>query len=272
MQTFMKKFNKHLLTISLIAFLSACNSSKKDADNKVAHNPSELYSEGNLAIKESKYKSAIKSFETIEREHPASPLAPEATVKKAYSFYLDDEFDDAIFTVEDFLKQYPSHHSVAYMYYLKALCYYDQIVDIGRDQQLTREALEALEEVVTRFPDSEYANDAKLKIDLAFNQLAGKEMNIGLSYLHKGNLIAALNRFKVVVSEYDTTIFVPEALYRMTEIYYSLGAIDQAKKYVSVLGYNYPNNKWYSKAYNLLESNINEPQPSITKRIISKIW
>lgn len=149
MQTFMKKFNKQLLTVSLIALLSACSTSKKDADNKVANNPSELYSEGNAAINESKYKTAVKSFETIEREHPASPLAPEATIRKAYSLYLDDEFDDAIFTVEDFLKQYPSHHSVAYMYYLRALCYYDRIVDIGRDQQMTREALDALEEVVT---------------------------------------------------------------------------------------------------------------------------
>ncbi len=268
----MKILKKYLLTLTLATLLSACSTGKKDNEEAITHDPSQLYRDGNLAIQESKYKTAIKNFETIEREHPASAFASEASIKKAYSFYLNDEFDEAIFTVEDFLKQYPSHSGVAYMYYLKALCYYDQIVDIGRDQQLTQEALEALEEVVTRFPDSEYANDAKLKIDLAFNQLAGKEMNIGVSYLHKGKVIAALNRFRTVVTYYDTTIFVPEALYRMTEIYYSLGAVDQAKKYAAVLGYNYPNNKWYKKAYDLLESNISEPKTSITKKIINKIW
>lgn len=268
----MKKFNNKILALSLITFISACSSNKKDEDNLITNDPLKLYKEGNLAINESKYKTAIKTFEAIEREHPASPLAPEATIKKAYSFYLNDEFDEAIFTIEDFLKQYPNHPSAAYMHYLKALCYYDQMVDVGRDQQLTADALNALEEVINRYPESEYASDAKLKMELAFNQLAGKEMDIGLFYLNKGELIAAINRFKTVVTQYDTSIFTPEALYRLTEIYYSLGVIDQAKKYASVLGYNYPSNKWYIKAYHLLESNISEPKTSITKKIISKIW
>jgi outer membrane protein assembly factor BamD len=266
----MKKFYHLIFILSLASSITACSTSKKD--EKISTDPSILFNEGSNSIREGNYKKATEKFEILEREHPASEYAAESTIRKAYSYYLNGQYDESIFASEDFLKQYPTHKSIPYIYYLKALCYYDQIVDLGRDQQLTQEAFDALEEVIIRFPNSKYANDAKLKRDLAFNQLAGKEMNIGLFYLNKASPTAAINRFKTVIDRYETSIFTPEALYRLTEIYYSLGIVDQAKKYASVLGHNYPSSDWYKKAYKLIESGISEPEQSITKRIISKVW
>jgi outer membrane protein assembly factor BamD len=266
----MKKFAYNLLAFTIFAILTGCSTHKKE--ETTISDPALLFKEGTTAIQEGNYKNAISSFETIEREHPTSKYAAEAAIRRAYSYYLNNAYDDAIFSIEDFLRQYPSHSSVEYMYYLKALCFYEQMVDIERDQQLTQQALEALDQVIVRFPKSKYALDAKFKRDLAFNQLAGKEMKIGMFYLKKGITSGAITRFKTVIDDYDTSIFVPEALYRMVEIYYSLGVNDQAIKYASVLNHNFRTNDWNEKALNLLKHQSNEPEDSLTKKIIRKVW
>lgn len=267
----MKNYFAQLFNLFIIVALTSCSASKED-DNLSIKTPIQLYEQGGSYLRQDDYKAAIKEFEALERGYPASELAPQASVKKAYSFYLNDNFDDVLYTIEDFLKQYPTNPAVPYMYYLKALCYYDQMVDIGRDQHMTELAYQALKEVVTRFPDSQYAKDAKFKMDLALNQLAGKQMSIGFFYLGRKEPIAALNRFAGVVTNYNTSIFTPEALFRMVEVYYSLGVLEQAEKYAAVLKYNYPDSRWYQKAYDLLKLNKFELQTSIGKRIIGKIW
>ncbi len=256
--------------VCLPLILASCSSKEEKVVEST--DPNTLFQEGITALSKDKYNDAITKFETLEREHPASDLASEAQIRRAYSQYLDGNYVSSTLTIEEFLKQYPSHQSAAYMYYLRALCYYDQIVDTGRDQELTIKAIEALRDLTTRYPDSKYAKDAQFKIDYSYNNLAGKEMDIGRFYLSKKQMIAALNRFKVVIDQYQTTIFVPEALYRVTEIYFALGDKQQAQKYAAVLGHNYPNNEWYQKAYGLIEDNTFEGETPWYKKPIKSIW
>jgi outer membrane protein assembly factor BamD len=169
----------------------------------------------------------------------------------AYSLYQGNDYTAAVNALDRFIQLNPSNPNVDYAYYLKGLCYYEQIVDVGRDQKLTRNALESFEEVTRRFPNSKYARDARLKIDLTRNHLAGKEMSIGRWYLQRGQYLAAINRFQRVVEQYDTTEQVPEALLRLTEAYVALGLKAEAKRTASVLGYNYPGTEWYQDAYAL---------------------
>ncbi len=235
---------------ALISSLIGCSSfDKKD---EIITNPDTLFEEGLTETIQGNYATAAERFETLEREHPASQLSPEAHIRRAYVYYLEGKFEIAVLTIEEFLKQHPAHKSIAYMYYLRALCYYDQIVDIGRDQQFTYKAIAALKEVLARFPQTQYARDAQLKFEYATNTLAGKEMEIGRFYLNQNQLVSALNRFKTVVSDFQNSIFIEEALYRVAEIFYTLGDDVQAKHYAAVLGHNYPNSSWYNKAYSLI--------------------
>jgi outer membrane protein assembly factor BamD len=268
----MALFTRHtvvLFSLMLAFFLVGCSST--DDDKMTITDPKVLFDQGLGELVKDNYQEAVVKFELVEREHPASYLASEAQVRKAYSYYLDEKFDLAIMVIDDFVKQYPAHTSVSYMYYLRGLCYFDQIVDVGRDQQLTNKAVVALNEVITRFPNSKYARDAKLKVEYALNNLAGKEMEIGRFYLNNNDLVAALNRFKAVIEGYQTSIFVTEALYRVAEIYYTLGDIEQAKHYAAVLGYNYPNSEWYEKAYGLIvEKKYGKELPWYEK--VKKVW
>lgn len=263
--------NIRILAAATLLILTACATNTKEEQKKELP-PETLYSRGMQSLQDANYKEAIADFEEIERQHPASDYAAEAVVRKAHALYLRGSYDQAVDTIDAFLVQYPAHHSVAYMYYLKAICLYEQIADVGRDQSITQEAMEALAAVIERFPESNYARDAKMKLDLAFNQLAGKEMEVGRFYLNEQRPTAAINRFQTIVEHYNTSIFIPEALYRLTEIYYSLGVIDQAKKYAAVLGHNHPNTIWYTKAYDLVEHGKTEAETSVGKRIIKKIW
>lgn len=238
-----------LIGMSMFCLIS-CNSSNKKEE--ILTDPNQLFEEGLNETIQGNYSTAAEKFETLEREHPASNLSPEAHIRRAYANYLDGKFEIAILTIEDFIKQHPAHKSVAYMYYLKALCYYDQIVDIGRDQQLTYKAIAALKEVAARFPQTPYTRDAQLKLEYAINTLAGKEMEIGRFYLTQNQLVAALNRFKTVISEFQSSIFIEEALYRVAEIFYTLGDDTQAQHYAAVLGHNYPSSSWYNMAYSLI--------------------
>ncbi|MBM3601928.1 MAG: outer membrane protein assembly factor BamD, partial [Alphaproteobacteria bacterium] len=170
----------------------------------------------------------------------------------AYTHYQNDQYDKALVAVNRFIELHPSNRDVSYAYYLKALCYYERITDVGRDQKMTDDALNALQEVVRRFPESRYARDARLKIDLTRDHLAGKEMTIGRFYLRRGQHLAAINRFKRVVEEYQTTTHVPEALHRLTEAYLALGVRDEAVAAAAVLGHNFPGSDWYQDSYAML--------------------
>jgi outer membrane protein assembly factor BamD len=264
----MRIFLGAILALSLIS----C-SNKKESDLPIADvTPAGLFESGTDAIRKKEYKDAVAAFETIEREHPASEYAADAAVRLAYAQYLRSKYDDALYAIDAFFHQYPSHSAVPYMHYLRAMCFYEQINDVHHDQQVTQDALIAFEQVVRRYPESRYARDAKLKMDLAFNHLAGKEMDIGNFYLQNGQLIAAVNRFKTVVNDYQTTLFIEEALYRLTEIYYAMGVVDQAEKYAAVLGHNHPNSPWFEKARLLIQEGKGGASAPISTKIIKTIW
>ena len=212
----------------------------------------QLYSQGIDQMNAKQYEGAYKTFKDLEQTYPYSALATNAQLMQGYSAYMRNEYTDALGVIDRFIQLHPAYRDIAYVYYLRALCYYEQIADIQRDQRNTQEALSALQEVVTRFPDSPYARDAKLKIDLARDHLAGKEMEIGRYYESQKLYTAAIGRFQRVVYDYQTTNHVPEALQRLTEIYLLLGLPEEARKTAAVLGHNYPGSEWYKDSYNQL--------------------
>ncbi|CAL7962834.1 Outer membrane protein assembly factor BamD [Alphaproteobacteria bacterium] len=249
---------KAFLVGTIICLLAACQHSQKQG-NTIAETPEELYKKS-LAQMEEGSKQAVDELEKMEQYYPASILIPDAQILKAYIYYSYKKFDDAISAIDSFTKQYPQHKYADYMYYLKALCYYTEIVDTGRDQKITYEAIEALRTVREKFPNSKYAKDALWKEEYAFNTLAGKEMEVGRFYLKHGNLLSAINRFRTVLYDYDTTIMIPEALYRLVETHYALGITEEALKYAEVLKYNFADNIWHGRAQSLLglEKKVNE--------------
>lgn len=236
--------------IGLGILVSACSSdpNKEYRERDV----STLYNEAVGFLDEKQYRYAAGAFDEVERQHPYSEWARRGQLMSAYSYYMANKYDDAILAAERFIALHPGHKDAAYAYYLTAICYYEQISDIGRDQKLTEQALNALQEVVRRFPDSDYAKDAKLKIDLTQDHLAGKEMEIGRFYERSGEYLAAIRRFRTVVDKYQTTSHVPEALHRLVEANVALGLMTEAQQVAAVLGANYPASKWYKYSYNLL--------------------
>ncbi len=240
-----------LITTMLLLSATSC-ADKKDMK---APEPSveELYNNAMDKLQKKEYKSAVELFEQVERDYPYSSWSVNAQIMEAYSHYSNTDYDDVINVTDRFIKLHPGNKNIAYIYYLRAVSYYEQISDVARDQHTTELALAALKEVVARFPDSDYARDARVKIDLANDHLAGKEMEIGRFYLKNGNILAATNRFRTVVDQYQTTSHTPEALYRLTAAYLTLGIDQEAQKTAAVLGYNYPASKWYRYSYNLLE-------------------
>jgi outer membrane protein assembly factor BamD len=244
---------------SLMLMVAGCGSKDEDDPETIAESNETvdmLYDKAITTFNEKKYKVAIDKFEEVERQHPNSEWAARAQVMAAYSAYRAGQFDDAIVILDRFVKLHPTHASTPYAYYLMAISYYTQISDVGRDQKKTEEARAALKDVVSRFPDSDYARDAQLKYDLTSDHLAGKEMEIGRYYLKRLDYAAALNRFKFVVDHYQTTSHIPEALHRMVECYLKLGVVEEAKKYAAVLGYNYPGSTWYKFSYEMMQGNL----------------
>jgi outer membrane protein assembly factor BamD len=211
-----------------------------------------LYNNGVDALSSKRYKIASQQFDNVEQYYPYSTWATNAQLMHGYSEYLRNNYSDSIAVLDRFIQLHPANRDVAYAYYLRSLSYYEQIADIQRDQKGTQEAMAALQEVVNRFPDSAYARDARLKIDLCRDHLAGKEMDIGRWYESQHLYEAAIGRFQRVVDDYQTTNHVPEALHRLTEIYLLLGLTDQAKKTAAVLGHNYPGSRWYEDSYDAL--------------------
>lgn len=241
-----------LLLCAAAPLLSGCGDSDKDKNTGPAPPVEALYNNGLDALNTRRYSSAGDQFNSLEQNYPFSPWAVNAQIMQAYSQYLQNKYGDAIGTLDRFIQLHPAHRDIAYIYYLRALCYYEQIADIQRDQKGTEQAMAALQEVVTRFPNTGFANDARLKIDLCRDHLAGKEMEIGRYYQKQHLYQAAIGRFQRVVDEYQTTAHVPEALARIVEVYLALGLRDQAKKTAAVLGYNDPGSEWYQESYEKL--------------------
>ncbi|AWK87528.1 outer membrane protein assembly factor BamD [Azospirillum thermophilum] len=264
-----RPFRLPLAAALLATALASCSSTKEDA--YVERPADQLYQQADAAMKEEAYKRAAKLYDEVERQHPYSEWASKAQIMAAYAHYQDLKYDDAILALDRFIQLHPGSPDIAYAYYMRALSYYEQITDVRRDQRMTRLALDALQEVVRRFPDTEYARDAKLKIDLTNDHLAGKEMEVGRFYLRQGQYPAAINRFRVVVENYQTTSHVPEALHRLVECYLALGVTDEAKTAAAVLGHNFPGSEWYTDSYALLVDANLRPERN-EKSWLSKAW
>jgi outer membrane protein assembly factor BamD len=229
-------------------------------DNPPDEPADRLYNEGLYYLNsERKPKEAVKKFEEVDRQHPYSDWARKALIMSAYSYYQSGSYDDCVAAAKRYITLHPGTPDAAYAQYLIGASYYDQIPDITRDQDQTEKAMAALDEVIRKYPDSEYANSAKQKIEVARDQLAGKEMQVGRYYLEKHDYTGAINRFKVVVTKYQTTRHVEEALERLTETYMALGIIDEAQTAAAVLGHNFPDSSWYKHAYALVKSGGREP-------------
>ena len=243
----------------LFAPLGACTLFSKDeilADEP----PEKLYNEGIFLLdKRQDYKAAAKKFEEVERQHPYSDWARKALVMTAYASYSARDYDEAVSAARRYVTLHPGSPDAAYAQFLIGSSYFDQIPDVTRDQSRTEKAIAALEEVSRKFPESEYSTNAKRKIDIARDQLAGKEMTVGRYYMDKKDFTGAINRFKIVVTQYQTTRHVEEALLRLIEAYMALGVASEAQTAAAVLGHNFPDSRWYADAYRLVKSGGLEP-------------
>jgi len=219
----------------------------------VARDVETLYAEAKSRLDRGNATLAAALFDEVERQHPYSPWARRAQLMSSFSYYVARDYNKAIASAQRFLSIHPGNKDAPYAYYLIGLSYYEQISDVHRDQKITEQARIALREVERRFPQSQYASDARIKLDLVNDHLAGKEMEIGRHYARSGQWLAAQLRFQNVVQQYQTTSHAPEALYRLTEANLALGVPQEAVKYAAVLGANYPGSEWYSKAFKLVE-------------------
>jgi outer membrane protein assembly factor BamD len=218
----------------------------------VARDVGTLYSLARQRLDQRRYKEAAVLFDEVERQHPYSVWARRAQLMSAFSYYLDKDYSNSIQSAQRFLSVHPGNRDAPYAYYLVALGYYEQITDVTRDQKITRQALDALGELTRRYPNTRYASDARLKIDLVNDHLAGKEMEVGRFYETRGQWLGATMRFRTVVDSYQQTTHTPEALMRLTETYLALGVPGEAEKAAAVLGANYPGSKWYARSYKLM--------------------
>ncbi len=233
---------------------TACGGGSANEDVAyVARDVESLYSQAQDRLSKGNTLLAAALFDEVERQHPYSPWARRAQLMSAFSYYIARDYNKAIQNSQRFLSIHPGNKDAPYAYYLIALSYYEQISDVNRDQKITEQAQTALREVNRRFPQSEYAADARLKLDLVADHLAGKEMEIGRHYQRSGQWLAADLRFRNVLEQYETTSHTPEALYRLTESSLALGIPEEAVKYTAVLGANYPGSKWYERAFELVE-------------------
>ncbi|MGB7654267.1 MAG: outer membrane protein assembly factor BamD [Novosphingobium sp.] len=221
----------------------------------VARDVDTLYAAAKDRLERGQPMIAAALFDEVERQHPYSPWARRAQLMSSFSYYLAKDYNKSIQAAQRFLSIHPGNRDAPYAYYLISLCYYEQISDVDRDQKITMQAKASLTEVVRRFPNTRYAADAQIKLDLVNDHLAGKEMQIGRYYEKTGKWLAASLRFRNVVQNYQTTSHVPEALFRLVEASLALGVPEEAVKYGAVLGANYPGSKWYEKAYKLIQKN-----------------
>jgi outer membrane protein assembly factor BamD len=273
-----------LLALALLLPLAGCGSywdgrasslGRSPTANAADTAPEALYAAGMEALDARDYVRAGQIFDSIEREHPYSTFATNAKLMSAYAEYSRNRYTEALGALDRFIQLHPAHRDIAYAYYLRALCYYEQNNDTERDQRTTETAMAALQDVVNRFPNTPYARDARLKMDLARDHLAGREMVVGRFYQNRRLHLAAIGRFRRVVEEYQTTNHVPEALHRLTEIYLSLGLVDEARQTASVLGHNYPGSPWYQDSYSLLVEGASPTEgerPSFFRRMLGGLF
>ncbi len=241
--------------------IAACQGSGRSEELAYVERPVErLYTQATRQLDARDYQTAIQLFNEVERQHPYSEWARRSSLMSAFASYESRRFDDAITTSQRYISLNPAGQGAPYAYYLIAVSYFDQIVDVGRDQKTTELARTALQDVVRRFPDTDYARDATVKLDMVRDHLAGKEMEIGRWYLRRNQHLSAVNRFRNVVKEYDTTSHAAEALHRLVETYLSLGLRQEALAAGSVLGYNFPESDWYRDSYRLLTNQGLDPE------------
>ena len=253
-----RRVSLFLAPLFAVALLAGCGSSEEE-EEYVESSVESLYNDAMDLMIQQRLEAAAVMFGEVERQHPYSVWATKAQLMAAYAYYQASDYDDALNALDRFISLHPGNRDVAYAYFLRALSYYEQISDVKRDQMMTELALDAFEEVVRRFPNSKYARDAHIKIDLTFDHLAGKEMDIGRYYLRSGEYLAAINRFRTVVEDYQETTHTPEALHRLVESYVALGLRQEARRTAAVLGYNYPESRWYTDSYQLVEGVELEP-------------
>lgn len=271
----MASFRRYLslslvLALLLLGGCSSTKDGKESADEKQV--PVEtLYNNAASALDAGNYSEAAKQFDDVERQYPYSQWATRAQLMAGFANYKNLKYDEAVIALDRFIELHPGDENIAYAWYLKALCYYEQISDVRRDQKMTELALDSLKQIKDRFPDSVYAKDAALKIDLTLDHLAGKEMEIGRYYLERKQYQAAINRFQRVVDQYQTTTQVPEALHRLTESYVALGILPEAQKTAAILGHNYPQSSWYKDTYKLMGGKISTTEPE-KKSFLDRIF
>ena len=264
------QITKLLCLVLLIIPLISCSKDKinksvikeKDLESQVL----EAYKEGLKSLKEGDAIFASKKFNEAETLFPQSKWAPMSSLMAAYSYYSQDYYEDSILELERFIKIYPFHENIDYAYYLLGLCWYEQIIDEKKDLQTIIKAKEKFSFLIKKFPSTEYALDAEFKIDLINDTLAAKEMYIGRYYFDQKKWIPAINRFRIIIDDYETTIYTEEALHRLVEVYYTIGLINEAKKYASLLGYNYQSSQWYEKSYSVFNKLYEENK----KKMINK--
>ncbi|HEY9553884.1 outer membrane protein assembly factor BamD [Allosphingosinicella sp.] len=261
----MRNFPRPLTALLIAAAtvpLAACagGSGNDDVDTSyVARDVSTLYKAGKTRLDRGQFDMAAALFDEVERQHPYSLWARRAQLMSAFSYYMGRDYTKAIESARRFLSIHPGNKDAPYAHYLIAISYYEQIEDVNRDQSISKQALDSLGELVRRYPNTDYAADARLKIDLVRDHLAGKEMEIGRFYQRRKQWLASVLRFRNVIEEYETTTHAPEALMRLTESYLALGVPEEARKAAAVLGANYPGSKWYERAYELVQKNAPAP-------------
>lgn len=241
------------LALTVTATLSGCAKNRSKSDTQyVARDVSTLYNTAKYRLDRGQFKLAAALFDEVERQHPYSPWARRAQLMSAFSYYMNRDYNEAVQGAQRFLAIHPGNKDAPYAYYLISLSYYEQIADVTRDQKVTQQALDSLGELIRRYPQSRYAADARLKVDLVNDHLAGKEMEIGRFHQRRGQWLAAALRFRNVTDKYQTTTHTPEALERLVESYLALGVPAEAKKAAAVLGANYPGSEWYERSFKLI--------------------
>ena len=246
-----RRFAALALVPTLALFLAACGKDQPEAE-VIVDPPDVLYNQALADLEAGDARDASEKFETIDKEHPYSEEARKAMIMSAFLNFRRGKYQDSINDAQRYVTLFPATDDAAYAQYLIGESYFRQIPDVTRDQDLSKKAMEAMGEVIAKYPQSEYANDARGKIDIAHDQIAGKEMQIGRYYLERREYLAAVNRFKTVIEEYQTTRHVEEALHRLTESYLALGIVPEAQTAAAVLGHNFPDSQWYQDSYALL--------------------
>ena len=269
------KFNRYLSIIFLLFIFSCSKENIKESvitEKNLEFQVLEAYKEGRDSLNKGDVLYAAKKFNEAEILFPQSEWAPKSALMASYAYYIQDYYSDAIAELERFLKIYPKYKYIDYVYYMLGICYYEQIVDEKKDLNSIIKSKEFFSYVIKTFPNSDYALDSEFKIDLINDILASKEIYLGRYYFNKKKWIPAINRFRTVIDDYDTTIYVEEALHRLVEVYYTIGLIDESKKYAKVLGYNYKSSEWYESSYAVFNKKYkkNNPKKKQKSKIIKR--